>query len=250
MKKDIYWSLLTLCLVNTAYGTHTTNMLDLSLEKARVVTLSIGPAWYRGGETQTLEIIPDFFNTYTANKITRSLASGELFVGLQRPISTRLSGQLGIAGSIYNSAHLQGSIWEMADPNFDNFSYRYNIRQKRVALKGLLLSHAFSRAWLPYLSSSAGIGFNKADSFTIIPTLFSAVAPPAFQNNTITSFSYTFGVGLRKTLNAHWQAGIGYEFADWGKSRFNPASGQTLNTSVQLNHLYTNELQFSLSCFI
>lgn len=218
-------------------------------DDASVITLSAGPAWYRAGQAQTFELVPGFFNTYTADKTTQSLASGELFVGVQRVIHTRLSGQLGVAGASYNPAHLSGTILETADPTFDNFSYTYKVRHQRIAVKGLLLYSAIKQ-WLPYLSGSAGMGFNKAYQFTITPNFYTSKPPPAFQSNNTTAFSYTLGIGVRKVLNPHLHIGVGYEFADWGKSIFNRGDGQTLNNGVQLNHLLTNELQFSLSCLI
>jgi hypothetical protein len=41
--------------------------------------------------------------------------------------------------------------------------------------------------------------------------------------------------------------GAGYEFADWGKSGLNRAAGQTLNTGLALNHLYTNGVLVNLT---
>lgn len=41
--------------------------------------------------------------------------------------------------------------------------------------------------------------------------------------------------------------GIGYEFADWGRSQLNRAPGQTLNSGLSLSHLYTNGFLFNLT---
>jgi opacity protein-like surface antigen len=70
---------------------------------------------------------------------------------------------------------------------------------------------------------------------------------PNFVSNTTTTFTYTLGVGLERHLNQHWQAGIGYEFADWGNSQLIRASGQTLNNGLSFSHLYTNGLLFNLT---
>ena len=48
--------------------------------------------------------------------------------------------------------------------------------------------------------------------------------------------------------NQHWQIGVDYEFADWGKSQLGRASEQTLNGGLVLNHLYINGVLFNLSC--
>jgi hypothetical protein len=44
-------------------------------------------------------------------------------------------------------------------------------------------------------------------------------------------------------INAHWRAGIGYEFADWGKNQLGAAPGQALGNGILLNHFYTNGIQ-------
>jgi len=74
-----------------------------------------------------------------------------------------------------------------------------------------------------------------------------AVVMSNFASNTTTAFTYTLGAGVQRHLNQHWQAGIGYEFSDWGRRQLNRASGQTLNSGLSLPHLYTNGLLFNLT---
>ncbi|HAT8718368.1 TPA: porin family protein, partial [Legionella pneumophila] len=61
------------------------------------------------------------------------------------------------------------------------------------------------------------------------------------------AFTYTLGAGVQKSISEHWQLGVGYEFADWGKSELGRASGQTLNEGLKLNHLYTNGVVLNLT---
>lgn len=77
--------------------------------------------------------------------------------------------------------------------------------------------------------------------------IFEALPNPNFADHTKTAFTYTLGVGVQKAFNDHWQVGIGYEFADWGKSKLGRASGQTMNSGLALNHLYTNGILFNLT---
>ena len=41
--------------------------------------------------------------------------------------------------------------------------------------------------------------------------------------------------------------GCGYEFADWGKTRLGRALGQSINSGLALNHIYTNGVVFNLT---
>ena len=211
-----------------------------------VGTLSAGPTWDNGGTTQTFFLTPTIEKTYTANKASKALFDGEVFVGMQKFLKPNLQGQIGLAVAATSSAKLDGHIWDDADPLFDNYSYQYKIQHTHIAAKGkLLLERGY---WAtPWVSASLGVAFNNAHSFTNTPLIFEAIANSNFSSNTETAFTYTVGAGLQKPVAEHWQVGVGYEFADWGKSNLGQALGQTLNTGIKLNHLYTNGLLFNLT---
>lgn len=211
-----------------------------------VSSIAAGPVWVRGGETQTFFLAPEIEKTYAARKSTNVLASGELFVGIQKTWSSQWLGQLGLAAATTGNAKLQGVIWDDAAPEFNNHSYQYKIRNSRIAVKGkLLLDKGY---WLmPWVSASLGVGFNRAHDFTNTPLIFEALPNPNFTNHTKTAFTYTLGAGVQKSISEHWQLGVGYEFADWGKSELGRASGQTLNEGLKLNHLYTNGVVLNLT---
>lgn len=216
-------------------------------EQQMVATLSGGPAWYQAGKTQTFYLQPGFKNAYIAQTPTKVLAEGELFLGLQRDLSSYLLGQLGLTFAGSSDARLHGSVWETGDPAFDNFTYQYHINHMHVGLKGTLLAPITSTSYVPYVSGSLGVGYNHAFDFTMTPLLFETIPEPSFNNNTQTTLTYTLGAGFQKILNQHWQVGAGYAFADWGKSQLSRAQGQTLNQGLVLNHLYTNQLQLNAS---
>lgn len=211
-----------------------------------VGSVSSGPVWARGGEIQTFYLTPEIEKTYAARKTTKALISGEVFVGIQKASFSQWLVQLGVAAATTGNAHLQGIIWDDADPEFDNYSYQYKARNSRVAVKGKLL---FDRGYslMPWVSASVGLGFNRAHDFTNMPLIFEALPNDNFTDSTKTALTYTLGAGLQKSINEHWQAGIGYEYADWGKSHLGTTFGQTLNSGLTLNHLYTNGVLLTLT---
>jgi opacity protein-like surface antigen len=211
-----------------------------------VATLSLGPTWADGGKTQTIYLESDLQQAYSANKKVQLLGSGEIFLGLQRGLAYHLQAQLGLAVATTTSTRLYGNVWQDADPDSNNFYYSYHINHTHIAVKGKLLTD-IAKIIQPYINGSLGIGFNRADNYTQTPKLFEVPPMPPFTSHTQNTFTYTIGTGLQKALDQHWSVGIGYEFADWGKSSLSAAPGQTLNNSLQLNHLYTNQLQLSLS---
>ncbi|MCX7117132.1 MAG: porin family protein [Legionellales bacterium] len=210
-----------------------------------VASIAAGPIWARGGETQTFYLAPEIEKTYVARKTTNAIATGELFVGIQKSLASQWFGQLGLAAATIGNAKLQGVIWDDADPQFANYSYLYKVQNTRVAVKGkLLLDKGY---WfMPWVSASLGVGFNRAHDFTNTPLISEALANN-FEDHTKTAFTYTLGAGVQKPISEHWQLGVGYEFADWGKSEMGRALGQTMNSGLALNHLYTNGVLFNLT---
>ena len=211
-----------------------------------VATVSLGPVWESAGNTQTFYLDPTIEKTYAANPVSHALLDGEIFLGIQKPLKDKLDGQIGLAVATTANAGLSGDIWDDADPQFNNYTYNYQVRHTHIALKGKLLA---DRGYVltPWISGSVGIGFNQAHDFSNKPSISQAVAMPNFSSNTQTSFTYTVGAGVQKALNQHWQLGVGYEFADWGGSQLGSASGQTVNNGLSLSHLYTNGFLFNLT---
>jgi opacity protein-like surface antigen len=214
------------------------------------VGLSAGPTWISGNKTQTLTLQPDVQKTYTADSSTPYFSTAEIFIGWQKPwihsfIGQPLISQLGISIATAGNAKLSGDIWEDADPDFNNFNYNYKIQHTQVALKGRLISNS-NFIVQPYVSGSIGVGFNHAYDFKIQPQSSAEIAAPPFNSNTSTTFTYTLGIGLQKSLTTNLQIAVGYEFGDWGKIQLSRAAGQTLNQGLTLSHLYSHQVQLSL----
>ncbi len=223
-----------------------TNLFASVSDKTWVMGISAGPTFVSGNETQTLNLQSDIRKTYTADNTTNYFPSLELFLGWQQLLrNPSFLGQLGIVLAGAGNAKLQGDIWEDADPNFNNFSYQYKVQHTHIALQGRLIGN-YGFSFQPYISASAGVGFNRAFDFSISPDIHEEVAAPPFHSNTTTAFVYTLGIGIQKSFNTHFQAAIGYEFADWGNVNLSRATGQTVGHGLSLNHLYANQIQFSV----
>lgn len=212
-----------------------------------VGTLSLGSAWENAGEQQTLSLAPQIQKTYTTDDNTQALFDGEIFLGVQKAFSHTMAWQLGLSAVGASSATLSGDIWDDADPQFNNYTYDYQIQHTHVAVKGKFLFSPVNGWVTPWLSVSMGVGFNHAYAFSNEPTAFEAISMPNFSSNTETTFVYTVGIGVQKILDEHWQFGAGYEFADWGKSELGSAEGQTSGDGLSLDHFYTNALMFNLT---
>lgn len=244
-RKDVLPALLTSFLTGTVFAGAMGPVSQFS-NWSWVSTLSVGPVWDQAGKTQSFYLTPEIEKTYAAHQSTNTLANGEFFIGVQKKLSTTMQIQLGIDVAATSDASLSGLIWDDTDPRFANHSYQYKIQHSHVAVKSKILMD--KGYWLtPWISSSLGVGFNSAHAFQNTPLIYEAIVNPNFASHTQTSFTYTLGAGVQRALNQHWQVGVGYEFADWGKSQLGRAAEQTLNNGIGLNHLYTNGILFNLT---
>jgi opacity protein-like surface antigen len=210
------------------------------------ITLSAGPTWSNPGENQTINFPTSLSQAYVANSNTSTFTSGEIFVFLQRDFISDIQAQVGVAFAATNSISLNGDIWQDGDPDFNNLNYSYKIKHSHIAIRGKMIKDM--QSWVkPYLGASLGVGFNRAYNYIDVPKIPEVVADPPFGSHTNTAFTYTLDIGVHKSINEHWSVEAGYEFADWGKTYLGAAAGQTSGTGLSLNHVYTNELQFSLS---
>jgi len=213
------------------------------------ITLNLGPGWPTSTQDEVIELLPNVSNRYISSNKTDAFIDGELFVGWQKKITKfkhLAESQLGVAYMTTNSAKINGIIWQANDPRFDNETYAYRIKHSHVALRGKLLS-ATKETFQGYLTGSVGVGFNTSYAFDNYPVISTVLRSPNFQTNTQTAFTWNAAAGIQKILNPNWAMGVGYQFADWGKSHLNRAPGQTLNTGLSFNHFYTSEAQFNLT---
>ena len=224
-----------------------------------IATLSFGPGWSRPGESQTLTLQPQVQKSYvphkTSNAIrfvstakgTDTIATGELFLGLYGPVNSVIEGQIGLDFGMSTQARLGGTIYEDANPAFNNYSYSYQVRNSRFGLKLKALYDTGFYDVLAYLSGSAAAARNHASSFAITPLLGSEVPAPLFSDHTTTSFSYTIGLGIEALVDPNWRVGIGYQFANWGQSQLTRAPGQTVGNGLHVANFRVQELMVSLS---
>lgn len=212
----------------------------------RVITLSGGPAWTNPGQMQQVMLLPFLSQLYVTQSNTQTIGSGEVALSLQHPLKQHIKGQIGLAVAAATSIPLSGEIWQDNDPDFNNFNYAYKINHAHIAIRGKLFAD-YSQFIQPYLSASLGLGFNQAYNYSDTPKLPEVVSEPPFQKNTNTVFVYTLDAGIQRVFYDLWTIGIGYEFADWGKSQLSGAMNQRVGSGLAVNHIYINQLLISLS---
>ena len=209
-----------------------------------ILSLNLGSTWVHGSDS-TLWLGPQIVNTYVANKDYHAILNGAVFGGFQKSLSERLTGQLGLEVATTSDASMSGNVWEDANANFNNLTYHYKLSHTHVALKTKILADIHGVNLQPYVSAGVGIGMNRSHSYSSATLLAQELVPPPFGDRTSVAFSYTLGTGIQKSFTPHWSAGVGYEFADWGRNALLRAVGQAINstnTGLSLAHLYNHSV--------
>ncbi|MFZ4076625.1 MAG: SPOR domain-containing protein [Legionellaceae bacterium] len=229
-----------------AYSTHYVGKMGVSPKFypwSKIATLSLGSAWVNPHPTEIIQIKPNLKNEYRGTSNGQALVDGELFLGVQRAVHHNFLGQIGLAVAAVSEAQLKGD--QVSHDGNNNLLYAYNVNHTHLALKAKLLAEP-DDIISPYVSGSLGVGLNHAYDFYVKPMTADGRSV-LFESNTTTALTYTLGAGIQTDLNASWQIGVGYEFADWGRAGLGRAAVQTLGDGLQLNHVYSNELQLNLT---
>jgi len=218
------------------------------------MTISINGGSPVNTHRQTFFLQPDVEKTYapTSNK-NEFTGSLELFAGFQAPFDdgfdTDFFWQLGLALSGANNSKIKGDIWEDANPNFNNYSYSYNVIFAQLALKGKLFMVVYD-LFDAYVSAGVGVGFNQASSFNITPKICQEVAAPAFTDKSSTGLTYSGGFGVQTALSLNWKMNLGYEFINLGPTELGRAPGQTLGSGLKLNQNFANTVTLGVTYII
>lgn len=214
-----------------------------------VVTLSGGPVWPSAGVEQSIFFSPELSRTYPMSASTHTLGYGEVFAGVQRIFNPKYEGQLGVAVAAATPLKIAGDIWDFEDPRFNNYFNDYKVKHSHIALKGKLL-YTKNHPFKPWISASIGAGSNKASNYQVIPKICEVIPLPSanFASKRTTNFVYTLGAGVQRELSQHWQVGVGYEYANWGKSQLGRAPAQPAGShGLTIDSIQTNGLLLNLT---
>lgn len=208
-----------------------------------IITLSGGPGWASPGLDQYNYNAPPIpTEHYIPNHNTVTVGVGEILFGLQRVVYPGMTGQLGLGLAGVVDPEVSGIMLAEGVPNV--YTYTYNVEHARLELKGKLIANKYR--FQPFVSASMGVAMNNSHDWEATSANPILYPPMVYGSESVMAFSYTLGAGVQAVLSPHWQVGVGYEFADLGKSAL-LSSAITGISGIQLVHLYVNSALFSLS---
>lgn len=211
--------------------------------------MTLGAGFIRTGHVQTLSLLPPFTNHYTNNASYKSSGLMGLGLGIERGLTEQLSWQLGLSGYFNSQISSTGHVWQFALPEFDNFIYDYRIQSKRVMATGKLLG-TLKQNIHPYVSGELGAGFNRASAYKETPLIVEAVAMAPFSGRTHTSLAWGAGGGIDVDISETLRLGLGYQFANLGKTSLGVSPAQFTQQTLSVSHLYSQEVRVQLTAFI
>ncbi|MDI1353185.1 MAG: hypothetical protein PSV35_10540 [bacterium] len=222
-------------------------VLATPLSWGSIITASGGIALASPGQNQYLYPYPNpYYEHAMYNSKTRVSGTGEIFFGLQRSVNNAILGELGLGVAAMSDATVTGII-DIVNAG-QQYSYSYKVHHARIELKGRLIADNWLRSMQPYLSGSFGVGYNGSHDYEPVVSFVPLYSYPWYASNTALALSYTLGIGVQTKITPHWQVGVGYQFADLGKSYLNNvANDTTVSEGLRMAHLYTNEFLLNVS---
>jgi opacity protein-like surface antigen len=211
-----------------------------------VITLSGGVAFNNdAGASIFIPATDEVFSSfnYHAKHATHPYAQYGGFFGEEFALKPHWALQAGIG--FYQSAQLNanGLVTQGVDEDsLNTYSYKYMIRSYQFLAEGKLL-YAMQR-YHPYVSFGVGAVYNDTHGFNVdIQPPYTTVSNQ-FNNRSITSASYTAGLGMDVDICDHTRLGIGYRFANQGRAYTGKSVIDTVetNNALEQEHLYVNSV--------
>ena len=128
------------------------------------------------------------------------------------------------------------------------FNYDYRIISRQLLAEAKVTRECHENFY-PYLFVGIGAAFNRAENFQLYDFPEFLLFSPEFKNNTITSFTYSIGLGIDYEFMSHFLLGVGYRFTDLGRTNLGKGYIDTFSLGPTLNqsNIYTNEFLVQLS---
>lgn len=213
-----------------------------------LVTLSLGGDHIRKNDSQTLSVFPPVDNTYTNSDSSQNVVDGGVFVGFEHVINDYLWAQIGLSAYISGEFTPKGHVWLFGSPDFDTYTYRYNVNHERLMVEGKFLTTlTYCQPFHPYISWGVGVAFNRADQYLEFPINSGVAVQQGFTSHNQTPLAWELGIGADYIFNQHARLGIGYQFMDLGSVALDGVPGAPTTQALNLQHLYTDQLRIQFT---
>lgn len=174
------------------------------------------------------------------------------FLGGEWRMSPAWDLQLGLGYYQTSTFNTEGTLTQgVSAPSYNAFNYTYDVISRQLLAEGKVLMN-WAKRYHPYISVGLGVAFNTAQDYKVDigpPLTFS----PAYDDHTERSFTYSIGLGMDYDITHYLRFGIGYRFADLGKTELGdgqvgaPGSYVAVPEAPSQRHFYSQEILAQLT---
>jgi opacity protein-like surface antigen len=222
-----------------------------------VVTLSLGADNAQFTQTSpTIYFGPtviDMFNVYVPTNTSNTQLLGGVFVGAQFDVTSKIAWQLGASYYQNSDFQLQGNAYQQGLSSMINSYYNYDVASTRVFAETKLLCN-LKNIFHPYVDAGVGDAFNRSSNYLERPYPFNGADtyPTLVEaNHTAGNFAYMAGLGVDVNLTKNLLVGLGYRYADLGKSSLSVSTSTAPNAAtLQTTALTSNEYLLQITAIV
>lgn len=219
------------------------------------ILLMGGPAFSNLSNDSYININQYMVNEYKTQSQSQTrpifgIGVAHSFDGFNQPLSL----SLGLSGYYINYGTIKGTEYPFVnDGIFDSLDYKFHAQSLSTMIESRFIYTQCN--WQPYALAGIGASWNRLYHYNETPSNSSqsaASSPYPFPGNTMASFAYELGLGVQRQIYIHssnvfqYFLSLEYRYINNGKAEFAPSLAQTTSDRLQVSHLNTQTLMFSL----
>lgn len=146
--------------------------------------------------------------------------------------------------------NIGNQVTQYSLPEFDNYSYNWNVSSDIISLIGKLDLAEWGRV-MPYISGGFGIAFNHATGFN--ETAYPGVTPrtsPGFRDYTATQFAYQLGLGVDFKMSNQLLLSLGYDYQNLKAFSSDQGVSSWAGTTLSSSKFHTNTVMLGLTYLV
>ncbi len=238
MKLSRHWTVLLFVCGLTAASTH------IAASPTPHLTAQAGINVSTIGETQQVALFNTLSNTYEPDRVQDSSAVALLGAGLTFFQNAPIAISSNITYVLLSRQTLNGEIWRLQNPNFNNLNYKFNLQSH------VWLFDNYFRLTKYKLQPNfiAGVGFAENKSSHYVATSKTQTSQPMLQpfaDSTRTPFAYELGFGVSRALK-RVNVIIAYRYISAGKGQLGLTPVQNTTDHLSTGHINDNILTLGL----
>jgi hypothetical protein len=212
------------------------------------ISLDVTTVFTRPGETQQVNLFNQLGNTYVPNKDWQNKSTVLFGVGATTYTKNNVIFNTGVRYLSISNIFLQGNVWQLNSPDFNNLSYRYRVKSDLVLVENAI-SYAKSLIQ-PSLILGLGYAANTTSQYqTSALYNHSATALQVFTGKCVSQLAYEIGGGLDFLSLKPAVIELAYRFMAAGKGALGYSPLQNTSDNLSTGNLYYHTVSLGIRLY-